>query len=92
MSSQVPNPEEFVQPAINLVITTYELVEDTPSHPIWKATVTHVFSGDTVERVYQISEAHKLTDSFYKASFEGKFPYKGGVIILKNSKFETMKT
>ena len=85
MSNQVPDPEEFVQPAISLVVTTYELTEDTPGHPIWKATLTHVFTGDTVERAYQIMEAHKTTDSFFAASFKGVLPWKGGNIYLKNS-------
>lgn len=85
MSDQIPNPTEYTQPPVTLIITTYELAEDSNKNPIWKATVTHVFSGETVERVRQISEAHKLTDSFYKASFEGVFPWKGGNIYLKNS-------
>ena len=85
MSNQIPNPTEFVQPAINLIITTYELAEDTPGHPVWKATVSHVFTGETVGRVHQIMEAHKTTDIFFAASFEGVLPWKGGNIYLKNS-------
>lgn len=88
MSEQIPDPTEYVQPQVSLIITTYELAEDADNNPIWKATVTHIFSGETVERVYQISEAHKLTDSFYKASFEGVLPWKGEDIILKNSEFQ----
>lgn len=56
----------------------------------WLATLTHVFRADTVERAYQISESHKQTDVFYKASFEGRFPWKGEVIILKNSEPQIM--
>lgn len=92
MSNEIPNPTAYTQPSVTLIITTYELAEDANNNPIWKATVTHVFSGETIERVYQISEAHKVTDQFYKASFEGRFPYKDRVIILKNSEFEIMKT
>ncbi len=90
MSNEIPNSTEYKVPPVTLMITTYELTEDDQKIPIWNATVTHVFHGETTERVYQISDAHKLTDAFYRASFEGRFPYKGGVIILKNSKFEIM--
>lgn len=75
------NQTQFVQPPVALLITTYELVEDTPGSYRWTATVTHTFHGDSKERVYQIMEAHKKTDIFFSASFQGN--YKG--IILKNS-------
>lgn len=90
MSNKVPEPTGYIQPPVNLIITTYELSEDN-NNPIWKAVVTHLFSGETLERVHQISEAHKTTDAFYKSSFEGRFPYNGGVIILKNSEQEIVK-
>jgi hypothetical protein len=86
MTGQIPNPTEYIQPPVNLVITTYELSEDANKNPVWIATVTHVFSGETVDRVYQIAEAHKKTDAFFAASFSGVFPWKGGNIYLKNSK------
>ena len=92
MSNQIPNPTQYTQPPVSLIITTYELSEDANNKPIWKAAVTHLFSGETVERVHQISEAHKTTDAFYKSSFEGRFPYKGGIIILKNSEFEIVNS
>ena len=85
MSNQVPNPTEYTQPPVSLIITTYELSEDANNKPIWKATVTHLFSGETVERVHQIAESHKTTDAFFAASFKGVFPWKGGNIYLKNS-------
>jgi len=85
MPDQMPEPTEFVQPAVNLIITTYELAEYIHNHPIWKSTVTHVFTGETIERVYKIMEAHKTTDSFFAASFKGVLPWKGGNIYLKNS-------
>lgn len=78
---QYSNKTEFITPSVSLVVTTYELVEEPKGHYFWNATVTHVFHGETEERVYQISEAHKHTDAFYRGSFEGK--YKD--IILKNS-------
>jgi len=81
----IPEPVEYTAPPITLIITTYELVEDLPGRYFWNASVSHLFHGETIERVYQLSESHKQTDAFYKASFEGRFPWKGGVIILKNS-------
>lgn len=91
MSNQIPNPTEYTQPPVILIITTYELSEDTNNKPIWKATVTHLFSGETVERVHQIAEAHKTTDAFFAASFKGVFPWKGGNIYLKNSEQEIVQ-
>lgn len=85
MSNQIPNPTAYTQPPVTLIITTYELSEDANNNPIWKATVTHAFSGETVKRVHQIAEAHKTTDAFFAASFKGVFPWKGGNIYLKNS-------
>lgn len=88
MPDQYPNSTEFVQPPITLVITTYELAEEPQGHYFWKATTTHLFHGETVERVYQISEAHKKTDAFYAGSFQGK--YNG--IILRNSEFKIIRS
>lgn len=86
-------PQTYRVPPVNLIITTYELAEKKkPISPgenpyEWLATVTHIFEGDTVERVYQISDAHKKTDAFYAGSFQGR--YNG--IILKNSEFQIIK-
>lgn len=97
INGQIPEPEEFSIPPVSLIITTYELAEKKEHIPPgenpyeWLATTTHIFHGDTVERVYQISESHKQTDTFYKASFEGRFPWKGGTIILKNSEFQIIQ-
>ena len=91
MTDQVPDPIGYIQPPVNLIITTYELSEDTNKNPIWKAAVTHIFSGETVERVHQIAEAHKTTDAFYAASFKGIFPWKGENIYLKNSEQEIIQ-
>lgn len=84
----IPEPVEYTVPLVTIVITTYELSEEPKGHYFWKATLSHAFHGETVERVYQLSDAHKNTDQFYKASFEGRFPYNGGIIILKNSEFQ----
>ncbi len=87
MTDQYPDPTEYIIPPISLIVTTYELAEDPKGHYFWKSTLTHVFHGETEERVYQISEAHKKTDAFYRGSFEGK--YNG--IILRNSEFQIIK-
>lgn len=84
MPNQYPIPTEYSTPSISLIVTTYELAEEPQGHYFWNATTTHVFHGETVERVYQISDAHKKTDAFYAGSFQGK--YNG--IILKNSEFQ----
>ncbi len=86
MVGQYPNQYEYSIPAISLIITTYELTEEPKGHYFWKATTTHIFHGETIERVYKISDAHKRTDAFYKGSFEGR--YNG--IILKNSEPQIM--
>jgi hypothetical protein len=91
MLEQIPDPEAYTQPPVNLVITTYQLAEDDHKNQIWKAAVTHVFSGETVERVHQITDAHKKTDTFFAASFRGIFPSKDGDIYLKNSEQEIVK-
>lgn len=85
MNDQTPEPIEYTTPKVTLIVTTYEFAEDPKGHYFWNAAVSHLFHGETAERVYQLSESHKVTDAFYKASFEGKFPWKGGVLILKNS-------
>ena len=84
-------PIGYTQPPVNLIISTYELSEDANKNPIWKATVTHMFSGETVERVHQIAESHKITDAFFAASFKGVFPIKEGNIYLKNSEEEIIQ-
>jgi hypothetical protein len=91
MSDQIPNPTGYIQPPVNLIITTYELAEDSNKNPIWKAAVTHIFSGETVEHVHQVADAHKTTDAFFAASFSGIFPWKGGNIYLKNSEQEIVQ-
>ncbi len=85
MQAKTPEPTGYIQPPVNLIISTYELAEDADNNPIWKATLTHVFTGETIERVHEIAEAHKKTDTFFAASFDGVFKWKGGEIYLKNS-------
>ena len=90
----IPLPDTYRVPPVNLIITAYELSEKKgPVAPgenpyEWLAAVTHVFEGDTVERVYQISDAHRRTDAFYAGSFEGKW----NGVILKNSEFQIVRS
>ena len=83
----ISEPNKFSVPPISLIVTTYELAEKKgPIAPgenpyEWLATVTHIFHGETIERVHQILNAHRKTDVFFDGSFEGKW----NGIILKNS-------
>jgi hypothetical protein len=56
----------------------------------WSAAVSHEFYGDTVEEAFSVLQAHTTTDSFFAASFTGKFIYKGNEIQLKNSEIESI--
>lgn len=80
-------PDEFIKPKITLKVTTYELVSPPDK---WGAVVSHEFYGDTVEAAFAILKAHMTTDSFFNASFTGKFAYKGSEIYLKNSDVENI--
>ena len=81
MTNQYPNPTEYITPLVSLIITTYELAEEPKGYYFWKTTVTHCFHGETIERVYQILNAHRKTDVFFDGSFRGEW----NGIILKNS-------
>lgn len=86
MVDQYPNPTEYITPPVSLIITTYELAEDPKGHYFWKATVTHAFQGETIERVHQILDAHRKTDVFFDGSFKGEW----NGIILRNSEPQIM--
>ena len=86
MTDQYPNPTEYTTPPVALIITTYELAEEPKDHYFWKATVSHIFHGETIERVHQILNAHRKTDVFFDGSFEGEW----NGIILKNSESQIM--
>ncbi len=79
--------DEFTKPKITLKVTTYELLSPPDK---WVASVSHEFYGDTVEEAFSVLKAHTTTDSFFNASFVGKFEYKGQEIILKNSDIENI--
>lgn len=95
MADQIDNiriPETYRIPQISLIITTYELTDKkehiTPGeNPYeWLATVTHIFHGETIERVHQILDAHRKTDVFFDGSFKGEW----NGIILRNSEPQIM--
>lgn len=86
MTNQYPNPTEYSTPPITLIITTYELAEEPKSHYFWKAAVSHVFHGETIERTRQILNAHRKTDVFFDGSFKGEW----NGIILRNSEPQIM--
>lgn len=82
----ISEPNEFSVPPISLIVTTYELAEEPKGHYFWKATVSHVFHGETIERVHQILNVHRKTDVFFDGSFKGEW----NGIILKNSEPQIM--
>lgn len=86
MVDESANPE-FIKPKMTLKVTTYELV--SPPNK-WEASVSHEFYGNTVEEAFKVLQAHMEIDTFFSASFTGKFPYKGHEIILKNSEIESI--
>ena len=88
MTNQYPNPTEYSTPPVGLVITTYELAEEPKGHYFWKATVSHIFYGETIERAYQILNAHRKTDVFFDGSFRGEW----NGIILKNSEPQIIRS
>lgn len=79
--------DEFSKPKITLKVTTYELSSPPDK---WIAAVSHEFYGDTVEEAFNILKSHMTTDTFFNASFAGKFIYKGQEINLKNSDVENI--
>ena len=56
-------------------IDTFELINGQ-----WYKILSHIFYGNGQYEINQIIEAHRKTDSFFNASFDGKW----NGIILKN--------
>jgi hypothetical protein len=79
-------PDEFTRPKVTLKITTYQLVLPPDK---WSAVTSHEFYGDTIEQAFDILKAHMTTDTFFDASFKGKFVYNGQEVILVNSAVES---
>lgn len=46
--------------------------------------LTHTFYGNNEEEIENLVQAHRITDSFFDASFKGIFKWKGTEIKLKN--------
>jgi len=74
------NEEEYIIPELQITITAYELMGDK-----WIASVSHSFHANDQETLFRLIEAHKSTDAYFRASFEGQFVYHGGTIYLRNS-------
>lgn len=72
--------EEYIIPELQITITTYELMGDK-----WIASVSHTFHASDQQTLFRLIEAHKSTDAYFKASFDGIFQYHGGSIYLRNS-------
>lgn len=72
--------EEYIIPELMVTVTTYELLGNR-----WEATVSHSFHAHDQETLFRLIEAHKSTDTYFRASFEGIFHYHGGLIYLRNS-------
>lgn len=65
---------------LGLTVTTFEY--DEKGKP--ELTLTHIFWGKTLEDAIKIAKSHSITDSFFRASFEGEFEWKGATIQLVN--------
>lgn len=79
------NEEEYIIPELQTTITTYELMGDK-----WIASVSHTFHAHDQKTLFRLIDAHKTTDQYFKASFEGQFIYHGGIIYLRNSEPEVL--
>ena len=79
-----PKKEKYVIPELQCTVSTYELLDNEKMEVI----ISHTFHGSTQKEIFALIEAHKKDDSFFRASFEGEFPYNGGVIYLKNSEIK----
>lgn len=67
-------------PALAMLITTYELRKEN-GKPVFIATVSHTFFGDTEEELKGIMQAHEKTDQFFAGSLKGNW----NGITLRNS-------
>lgn len=79
------NEEEYIIPELMTTVTTYELLGNR-----WVASISHTFHASDQETLFRLIEAHKTTDSYFAASFTGKFEYHGGTIYLRNSEIKIM--
>lgn len=77
--------EQYIIPELMVTVTSYELTGDK-----WVATVSHSFHAHDQETLFRLIEAHKMTDVYFKASFDGQFNYHGGTIYLRNSEIKIL--
>lgn len=64
---------------LKLKITTCEFYDNK-----WNRVLNHTFYGNTEQEINDTIKAHRITDSFFDASFKGVFQWKGEEIELKN--------
>lgn len=79
MAGQSNQPPAKI-PDLAMLITTYELSQEN-GKPLFVATVSHTFFGDTEEELKGIMQAHAKTDLFFAGSMKGNW----NGIILRNS-------
>ncbi len=60
---------------VGLMITTHESGKPILSHTFW---------AETIDQAISFAKSHLLTDAFFEASWEGTFPWRGGVLELSN--------
>lgn len=84
-TNMVDTNEEYIIPELQTTITTYELLGNR-----WEAAVSHTFHAHDQETLFRLIEAHKTTDAYFRASFEGQFIYHGGTIYLRNSEIKVV--
>lgn len=68
-----------VSKKLSVSITTNEFYNNT-----WNPVLMHRFYGETEEELESLVQSHKVTDTFFSASFNGTFNWKGTKIELKN--------
>lgn len=68
-----------VSKKLSVSITTCEYYDNR-----WNPVLKHEFYGNTEEELENLIQAHRITDSFFDASYQGKFKWKGTEIKLKN--------
>lgn len=81
-----------MQSNINLPKLSYEIVtsELDDVNNKWIPVLKHTFYGNTEDEIIGLIKSHKQTDSFFRASFEGVFNWKGGTIKLKNDEIKLL--
>jgi hypothetical protein len=81
----LPNTPTMLAPKsrYGLAITTYEQSDDPT--PRWNPVLTHTFWGNTLDQAVEYAKSHLITDKFFRASFSGSMPWKGGTLVLANT-------